>query len=268
MTVFYAPGGGYGHLQRVRRFSKQQGIKDLVVISNNPSAAQLFDPKFVRVLPNEEFAGEFVAEVVREFDPEVFVVDTFPAGIFGELNKSSCQCTVNYLGRRLKWDTYRFILPEENLLRFDTAFLFEELEQGHENFIRQYAANVVPIQLEAEVEPPGDEPHMDEIWMVVHTFLKAEVESLVDDALDIAAKEGLSPTIFLFSDIKVNRNNVIHQSGSPIKWYSRATRIFCGGGFNTLLELRPYRKKVRAVPFPRKYDDQAWRIRSFFENVS
>jgi len=268
MIVFYAPGGGLGHLQRVRRFAKQRGINDFMVISNNPSAAQLFNPDVVRVLPNEESAGEFVAEVLRELKPEIFFVDTFPSGVFGELRGSMFPGTVNYFGRRLKWDNYREVLPEEDLMRFGTAFLFEELEQEHENFIRQYAANVVSFELDVEFEQPHNEPHVDEIWMVVHTFLKEEVESLVDDALDIAAKEGLSPTIFLFSDIKVKRDNIFHQSDPPTKWYSRATRIFCGGGFNTLLELRPYRKKVRAVPFPRRYDDQAWRIRSFFDNVS
>ncbi|HAA15445.1 MAG TPA: hypothetical protein DCE41_28590, partial [Cytophagales bacterium] len=54
---------------------------------------------------------------------------------------------------------------------------------------------------------------------------------------------------------------LIQQDPAPWDWFPHVDRIFCGGGFNTLQQVLPYREKVKALPFPRRFDDQAERIR-------
>ena len=40
--------------------------------------------------------------------------------------------------------------------------------------------------------------------------------------------------------------------------------MFPGAGYNSMADLLGWREKHVAVPFARKYDDQAARVRSFF----
>src|SRR5262245_47313991 len=75
--------------QCARRISGQH-----LLLLNSPFAPtlkRLIDPEtnlLARILPAHSRppeAGEFIRQVFREFQPDLFVVDTFPRGLGGEL---------------------------------------------------------------------------------------------------------------------------------------------------------------------------------------
>lgn len=271
MRMFYAAGGGLGHLKRVQRFMAQTQTHVYRVISNNPAAIDLFGRDAVLPLLGDS-AAEWRAQIrhfIHVCTPQEFCIDTFPNGILGELDATLVAASVTYLARRLKWNAYyQLLAPPRNQFRFSTAYVFEPLEAEHQAFIDQHAAQRIGFQLSrADLEAPADSAALagKRLWLVMHSSHAEEVEALVDDALDLASQDKCPPAVLVLSDVPIQRPGVEHILAGQLAYVlPRAEKVFCGGGFNTLFELQPYRTKVRAVPFPRKFDDQAWRIRTFF----
>lgn len=272
MKMFYAAGGGFGHLRRVQRFISQTQTGDYRVISNNPVARLLFECENVLTLLGDSPAqwSEQVSRFIQEWNPEALFIDTFPNGLLGELNAEVITAPVNYLARRLKWAAYQPLLTDEKQFHFETVYRFECLEQEHQKFGATHARKFIEFKLSRDLAQAKTEQGMFDgrLWLVMHTSQAEEVESLVEDAIDLAERESNRPVIGLYSNIQLQGKPIVqidHRQFSQA--LSSAERVFCGGGFNTLFELQPYRHKVRAVPFPRRFDDQAWRIRNFYHTT-
>jgi len=76
--------------------------------------------------------------------------------------------------------------------------------------------------------------------------------------------ENQDPVFMVLSDQQIVEENVIWYAWFPAQdWFPLAARIFIGGGFNVLKQAVPYSEKITAIPFPRRYDDQAWRVKNF-----
>jgi hypothetical protein len=90
-VLFYAFGGGYGHLNRTRHLleevKRRAGVTTLVLC---PTRAQpwveAFSPCSACADIGRAALGRWVDEQMEGFRPDLVVVDTFPRGILGELN--------------------------------------------------------------------------------------------------------------------------------------------------------------------------------------
>ncbi len=110
MILYYALGGGLGHLTRARKVLAALGIEDAVLLTASPYGA---DPrvtgphralKVPRRLGHDRAAFRaWLAPLLREADE--LIVDTFPGGILGELCGLDLP-PARLVARRLRWEVY------------------------------------------------------------------------------------------------------------------------------------------------------------------
>ncbi|NQZ78788.1 MAG: hypothetical protein HRT61_22135, partial [Ekhidna sp.] len=190
-------------------------------------------------------------------------VDVFPNGILGELSDSIIDASCfHYLGRRLRWEQYLPLFDEP--IHFETAFLFEELEEAHFSYIASHSSSVLEVELGyGSADPSFDHPLISQekpIWLIVHSSNVQEVTMLVDHAVDVASIEQVQPHFVVLSKEELNRSDVtILTDQDPIDWFPIADRIFSGAGFNTWNQLTSWREKHVCLPLQRRFDDQYWR---------
>ncbi|HNV30724.1 MAG TPA: hypothetical protein PKJ83_16380 [Cyclobacteriaceae bacterium] len=272
MKLFYVMGGGLGHLYRVRTFINQFHRSPFRILTNNPLAKKLFSLDEIEFVYDES-PHELIDKIQRVLNSTRYnelYVDAFPAGLFGELNGVNIQKKI-YLARRLNWNNYKSLIKSR--LRFDETLCFEELEEEHGMFIKEVSESISSIDL---LYPNPDITKIAKelipqkpIWLIVHSFIIEEVESLVSYAKEVARLEKQDPVFIVLSDQPIVDKDVICYAWFPAQdWFPLAARIFTGGGFNVLKQAAPYKEKISAIPFPRRYDDQAWRVRKFTAELS
>jgi hypothetical protein len=200
-------------------------------------------------------------------------IDAFPWGLMGEwagLSQWLPQVKVVHLARRLRWEAYTRALPPAADLMLDTTWLLEPLEAAHEEWLRAHSRHCIPFDLHypvPDVLPPNiaqeleELPHNAPLWLIVHSTPADEVALLCQYATQMAQEENQQPVLRIVS-------TELLPSALPPAWdcypasalFARADRIFTGGGFNSMRQMAPYRDKHYALPFPRRYDDQHWRV--------
>jgi hypothetical protein len=224
-TVYYALGGGLGHLARARKVLEALGL-DAVILTASPYGGdrRVTGPhralKVPRRLGHDRAAfRRWLAPVLREADE--LIVDTFPGGILGEL----CGLTLpraTLIARRLRWDVYERRLNGP-LPRYERTYEVEPLGVGEPLDLPQ-----APIG-----EPLADEPH----WVVVHAGPRHELDALIEHARE-------APKLIV-ADIHPVAPHLAH-----------AERVITAGGFNAVHENTRWRERHTIVPFPRALDDQ------------
>ena len=225
MIVYYAPGGGLGHLTRgLRVLAKLQ--LDATIVTTSPHAERVCR-SFIRVprhLENDRIAHR---DWLRALGAERIIADAFPGGIQGEL--CGLDVPIDYVARLLRWDAYRaavpFALPE-----IGTTYVVEELT--HAPF-----GKAVPLDLSLPfVEAVEEEPY----WLVVHSGPEEEVRELVAYARELGAPKEL----------------IVADTFPAAPLFPAAAKIVTAAGFNVMLETEQWRAKHVVVPFARRFDDQ------------
>ncbi|MDW7694502.1 hypothetical protein R9C00_07105 [Flammeovirgaceae bacterium SG7u.111] len=271
MIAFYGFGGGFGHLTRIRTFIDTYKITSpVLILTNNPAAFRLFKQAEIAFLPShlpfEKASLRWLVEkVLAENELEAFYIDVFPCGFLGELsNEFFREIPVHLLCRRLKWNKYAPQVTNAPLA-ISKAYIFEELENEHQQFIAENSSHLLNASL--HFPSPANKPSAVEklkkpIWLVVHTSQQEELEVLIDHAQDLAKIEQVEPEIVILSDLSVEIPTNAHllSEENPIDWFPYAEKVFTAAGFNTWYQLQRWREKHIAIPFPRKFDDQFWRI--------
>jgi hypothetical protein len=227
--VYYAMGGGLGHLTRARAFLHTLGYDDAVIVADSPFAS---DRSVVGDIP-----------VVTTIPRADLILDTFPAGLFGEI-EGGC---VDYVARYVRWD--RYTLPP-NPPRIRRAYVLEPLHPEQERYVRE-RAEVVIEDLELR-DPPAAESGRRytlpaQYVLVVHAGPAEEIDELLAYAWDVCGEERIDdpivrPDIYPATLIAEN-----------------ATRIFTGGGFNAMRQFGRD-PRHRPLPFDRRFDDQYARV--------
>jgi len=92
MIVIYALGGGMGHLQRARALQRAlsafDGVPSIIVANASVMPARLLQCASIRWVRGTGAAMEArLRKVLAELCPRFVVVDTFPAGVNGELER-------------------------------------------------------------------------------------------------------------------------------------------------------------------------------------
>jgi predicted glycosyltransferase len=219
MILYYAIGGGLGHLARARRVLTRLGLRDRAVI-----LTAVDEPHITGGIPTVTSANFH--------DYERILVDAFPCGLRGELR--DVDVPMDYVARLLQWDAYAAatgaVMPH-----FETAYVVEPLTHAID------ADHVVELDLR---EPPeiADE---EDFWLVAHSGDDHEVQHLTGYARELLEIAGIDAPI------------VVARRTFPLApLLARAARIVSAAGFNIMLETEAWRHKHHVVPLPRRFDDQ------------
>jgi predicted glycosyltransferase len=239
MIVYYAVGGGLGHLTRGLRVIEKLGLQDVVIVTASPYAERVCR-SFLRVPAHLEHDREAHRAWLRELGAERLIADTFPGGIQGEL--CGLDVPIDCVTRLLRWDAYRaavpFALPE-----IGTTYVVEEpivpLPTGAGR------GGYVALDLSLPfVEPVEEEPY----WLIVHSGPEEEVRELVAYADELRALAEKKPERVIVAS---------HADVWPASaLFPAAAKIITAAGFNVMLETEQWRAKHVAVPFARRFDDQ------------
>jgi hypothetical protein len=254
MILYYALGGGLGHLTRGRRVLETLGLTaQAAFVTASPYAK---DPRVTGGIPVIDVPKElehtpaahhtWIRGILREHRTERLLVDTFPGGIQGEL--CGLDIEMDLVARILRWDEYRRVVPGE-LPTFDTTWLAEDAE------VRTTTRRTVPLDL---APAPSPAIESDDYWLIVHSGPEDEVRELVAYAAELRtlAHNPAPVRVATRTPIPLPPGFALIDEYPASRLYPAAARIITAAGFNTILETAPWRSKHHAVPFARRFDDQ------------
>ncbi len=272
MILYYALGGGLGHLTRGRRVLETLGLDASFVTASSYAS----DPRVTGAIPVIQVPADLERDVnahrswLRNLACDRLLVDTFPCGIQGEL--SGLDIPMDLVARRLRWEAYRRTVPAP-LPRFETVWCVEELEQEQQTAIDEQCEIRSAVALAAAFGPPGRRRSalsetgravaaLHNCWLIVHSGPEDEVRELVAYAEELRRVAATPPDRVLVA----TRCTVALPAGFealdayPVEHlFPAAARIISAAGFNVMLETEPWRDKHDVVPFARTFDDQFWR---------
>ncbi|HVT05711.1 MAG TPA: hypothetical protein VHL58_20335 [Thermoanaerobaculia bacterium] len=285
MDLYYAAGGGLGHITRADRVLRTLGI-DATIVTTSPYADRCLGvkspmlriPGFISSDRGERAPSpaltdtrvdraeliKWLDELIEKIRPSRIFIDTFPAGLFGELPDVATvrESELHYVGRLLRWDSYSPLIGATPLC-FESALLLELLTPEHDLFIRRTSVVVENLSIEDDEEGDAD-PEAKAIWVVSHSGPADEVRTLVHYAMEMRQIEQSEAPIVLTTmdpppDLPPDISIVSRYPARSL--FASATRIITGAGFNSMWELRKHRHKHRFIAFPRRFDDQFLRAR-------
>lgn len=277
MILYYAMGGGLGHLTRARAVLHTLGIeRDVVILTASHFASDKRVIGNLRVIyPPLSLARDLAAfrlwfqHQLDHLEPEEIYLDTFPAGILGEL----CDfpplegIPIHYLARLLKWDEYSKLLQGDPPC-FASTYLLEPLAEEHQAFIQQRSAQYSSLTL---FDPPCELDQREQeitrefccedrpLWLVVHSGSNEEISELVTYAEEMRCIEEIDAHIILIApeatyELLANVRHIDLYPASSL--FSIADRIISACGYNVMRQLASYRERHQFMPFVRRFDDQ------------
>jgi hypothetical protein len=227
LIVYYAMGGGLGHLTRARAFLHTLGHEDAVIVAGSNDRRVTGDIPVVSTIP-----------------PGDLILDTFPAGLLGEIEGG----VVDYVARYVRWDRYNLPPNPPHIRR---AYVLEPLHLEQERYVRDRAETIIEdLVLSDPPAAPQPLPDLPRRYVLVVHSDPNEREELLAYAREVCREEGVNdpivaPDVYPATLIAPN-----------------ATRIFTGGGFNAMRQFGGD-PRHRPLPFERRFDDQYGRVARF-----
>jgi hypothetical protein len=262
MILYYAAGGGLGHLTRGRRVLEALGLaEDAALITTSIYASDtrvtgsipvIPVPPHLEHAPTEHHA--WLRDLLRQHPVERLIADAFPAGIQGEL--SGLPIPMDHVARILRLDEYRRVVADE-IPHFGTTWIVENLTPDHEAFVREHSDRVETLDLPRE--PFDSSAPAEDFWLIVHSGPEDEVEELIAYTATLRDLTASPPAhIFVASRCNVALPSGFEPTGEypASRLFPSASRIISAAGFNVMHETAPWFAKHDIVPFPRRFDDQ------------
>ena len=256
MIGVYAIGGGTGHVVRARRLIEVLGIDAVILATPTDRRAAGDFPlmEIPRALENDVSAHRAWLRAIAP-DYERLIVDTFPAGIQGELSGFTV-LPLDFIGRLLRIDEYRRATNDAAWPTFETAYVVEEGAPA-------VTCNRV-VYLDLAPSLPPSLPPLDDsraprgYWLIVHSGPAEEVRELIAYAVALRDIENTTLEVLVATPCEVEMPDGFRRvdafPATPL--FPNATRILSGAGFNVMLETEPCRDKHIVLPFARRFDDQ------------
>ena len=272
MILYYAIGGGLGHLCRTRAVinTLHLQVKEIVILTASPYASAVFkEEKIVNIPANYQDKTSalrgFINELIQIHHITKIYLDTFPAGIVGEFNMPfTDKIEIIYIARLLNWNNYSKLIHEQ-LFNFQRTYVIEPLTSKHNQFIEKFSE----ISMELELVYPEGSINSKNLnllatfknppWIIVHSGPFDELRLIYQHATETAQIEGKNPEFLIISQIdeKIDDQNAIQIKHFPASvFFPYAEKIFTACGFNIMYETRRYADKHYFIPFKRKFDDQ------------
>jgi hypothetical protein len=268
--VYYAMGGGLGHLVRARAFLHTRALEARATVVTASSFA--YDVRVtagldVLVAPNDlertpAVFKQWLTGAVRRLDANCLCVDTFPAGILGELNQFELPgVQLWHVARALRWQSYEPLLPATPP-RFDRCWRVEALADDHETYLAAHCNQLSNLELRdppLPAAPSSLPPPHHPYWLVVHSGPPAEVAELIAYAAEIRAFERADVPLCVLTPNppeSLPANTITRDVFPAHAYFESAERIFTAAGFNVMRQTEPYRHKHLVLPMPRRFDNQ------------
>lgn len=278
--LYYAPGGGLGHMRRAAKLAQQLdfGSGWVLAASAAPALARWLPAGAkLEIIPAElsnqpAALREWINALLARLAPSALYVDAFPGGLFGECCGLALPAGMEtiHVARLLDWARYaqRLTAP---LPRFNRILMLEPLHHAHQQALEAASSSIQPLILDApvttDVAKPdkaaaATTPNNAPLWLIAHSEPLDEVHDLLAYAQAAARAEHVAPRFAVISACAGTAPGVEwHADADAIDWYPRASRLFTAAGFNTLHETRPWRQRQHIMPMPRALDDQFERAR-------
>jgi hypothetical protein len=261
MILYYALGGGLGHIARSlaileRMPAPLRGQCRLLVSSLSAGIAVPHAPCPVdrvppAVMENKEDYFAFFTAYLRTHCFTAIVADTFPFGLLGELRGEAGEVPRVLVGRYLRWEPYAARYGAGGR-RPDAAVLLEEQEPAYRENLERRGRVMLrpgPVSL-AGAFPPSSRRRC----CLFHTGDGAELKILAHRAQGVMAELGLSGA----PEVIVPENGLF-----PVERHLAGySDVVAGAGYGACAMALLGRGTVRfhLTPFPRRYDDQALRL--------
>jgi hypothetical protein len=260
VILYYALGGGLGHITRARRVLATLGRTDRAMLLTASPFAR--DPRVtggvpvLRVPPrlgrDRTAFARWLRGAFALLRPEELIVDSFPGGITGELCGMSLP-PARHVARHLRWRAYAQRLHGP-LPRYEVTHVLEPLSESHDRALGTCSRQIELLELPAlsgAAPLLAEQPH----WLVAHSGPDAEILELVEYA---AERCGGAP-IVVVSPRPPSRlpKRCRWLDVYPVAPHLRgAERIVTAAGFNLMDETTTLRDRHHFIPFPRPLDDQ------------
>jgi predicted glycosyltransferase len=267
MLLYYAMGGGLGHLTRARAFLHTTGLDGEAALFTSSRFAE--DPRVTGGLPVVKVPADLdgdrgglralLGRTIAELGARRLVVDALPAGILGELADFSPPAGLEiwHVARLLRWERYAAD-ASARLPRFDVTYELEQLHEDHRRALEASSGEIRRLEL-VDPRSPAPEPIEASYVLVVHGGPDEETADLVACARELARVEGSCTRIVLAAPARhatllddVAWVDVFPATGL----FGRAERIVTAAGFNAVRHTEPFRSRRFLVPYPRRFDDQ------------
>jgi len=277
MVLYYALGGGLGHLTRARAVMHTLGVKKKVfLLSASPFAGLkcITGPLKVISVP-KKLSGDvsslkrWLEETVSKISPEKIILDTFPTGIMGELCGFSFPGgpELFHVARFLRWKEYRKV-SQGKWPVFKETWVVETLDAKHLKKVEKHSKTLKSLSLK---DPPSFlrkdvlakmkkfSLEKSPFWLIVHSGPGDEISELTAYAEEMSQKEKTNPRFVLVAPEKPEKMpaGISYLNQYPANLlFPFADRIISACGFNLMRQTEPFKEKHRFLPFPRRFDDQ------------
>jgi hypothetical protein len=265
MILYYAFGGGMGHLTRAAAVAYTLNLPQVALLTASPHAAAIDLPVLSPPATDAATLRSWLRQQIDALRPEALYLDAFPAGIEGELDAATLppELPVVYVARRMRWLHYRARMPAEPP-QLTTVYSTEPLHSEHQAWIERQCADIRPLELH---DPPAAAPDISDLprplWLIVHSGPDAELRRLFAHADRHARRQSVQPHYLLIAPTCPAwlPTNATHRSLYPA-WplFAQVDGIVSGAGPNVMRQTAAYADKHYPVAFHRRYDDQLGRL--------
>jgi hypothetical protein len=277
-VLIYAPGGGLGHFTRSLAISTALRFSNVtLLVSSIPESVSFQSDTDIQKIPQSaqndisEFRVWFT-KVLLTCNPDIILIDTFPAGIKGELNEVDLSTIhVVLIGRNLKIDVYKRNV-EKIRNRINQIYLIEKVHDDYLDYLNNLCSDISGLNIDDPFDKIEQDPVFittinkcsGEKWLLVHSGTQDECEKLCDYAQKIAQMHRVKPFLFLCGNFRpsLECSMQIPFNMYPVcQYYSLFDRVITGAGYNSVRQVKKYAHTYNLYPFERLYDDQYARIR-------
>lgn len=270
--LFYALGGGLGHLTRTLALARRLAADDdseNLILTNSPFASVIIESGFelpanlrINALPAYASKAELtkqVPQLIQRFQPHLLVVDTFPRGLVGEMVELIS-------ARRSKQVFVHRYLNEDYVRKFDLA-----------NFVDHFDQIIVPGEsapLESHPKAIRTEPWLllDDGELLSRKMARQQLNA--DDRPLVLVSGSGRPTEVtaaeetaeaLSARFSAQANIRFASPENPEHWpllqlLNGVDLLVGGGGYNTVHEARSTSTPLLALTQKRLYDRQDRRV--------
>jgi hypothetical protein len=270
MDIYYAVGGGMGHLTRATAFFYTFNLdyKNFIIIVSSPHAGSVLKHKNYITAPAEVMCNgallqQWLVQIADKYNIKNIYLDTFPVGLYGEWNNfpSSGKYRFSLISRLLNWDKYFSLIITPP--KFDVIYKFEELDTEQQTFYKNLSNEIRSETLYYPPEPvPAEFSEFlnfakNPVWLIVHSETAEEVLTLFNYAMDVSQAEMITPTFAIVSQSVPESLHIVTFKFVPAyPCFEKVHKIFTASGFNSMQQTNNYRDKHIFIPFERKFDNQ------------
>jgi hypothetical protein len=277
MILYYAVGGGLGHLTRARALLHTLGIQEpATILCSSPFGAdpRIAGPHEIKIIPhslmdNRKAYTLWFRKWLAEQNPSALYVDAFPSGILGELCGIAFPRSIRliHVARFLRWQEYQQVLTGD-LPPFERTLRVEPLDADQSRVLQQQGGENLNLSL---ADPPAfldsnteriiqaQRKKQEALWLIVHSGAVTEVQDLIDYAKEMSQLESVAPRLLLVAPQQVNDcpSSILQMDLYPATMlFPIADRIISACGFNIMRQTESCEEKHRFIPFPRRFDNQ------------